>query len=505
MMTTAALEALHHYLHENQLLSSISNCLHWDQNTAMPAAGANWRGAQLALLAQQLHDRQTSPRYEDLLADAAASLSQLPEDSRPSWERNLMLLRQSFERERRLDPQLINALATARSRGFSLWQEARRTSTFSLFAPALSELIRLRLEQVRQLDEPRSPWETLAQPFEPDISRQRLAELFTPLQQRLPQLLETLRSRVQPEVPCWSLSVATQAVLCQQWLDHVGFDSTQCVVARSPHPFSTNLGPRDYRITSRFHVDQPLSGFLATAHEWGHCLYDQGLPGEESLRYGWPLGDATSMGVHESQALFWENRIIRSRSFCQAWAPRFARTAGAAPWGDADGLWHGMNPLRPGLIRTEADEVTYCLHILLRYELEIALLEEGLPVEELPGRWNRLMDHHLGITPTNDAEGCLQDVHWSEGLFGYFPSYALGHLISAQLSETMEQAIGPIEQQIAAGQERELLDWLRQHVHPLGRSVNAEGLVMKVSKCPLATQPFLDYLDVKLNRLLANS
>lgn len=504
-MTTAALETLGSYLRGNQLLSSISSCLHWDQNTTMPAAGAHWRGEQLALLAQQLHARQTSPHYAQMLADAAASLPQLADGCGALWARNILLLRQDFERQRRLDPQLVDALAAAQARGYSLWQEARRTSSFSLFAPALTELVQLRLEQARQLDEARAPWETLAQPFEPDICHQRLAELFAPLRQRLPQLLDQLCSATQPATDGWRLSRTAQGSLCRQWLNHLGFDGSRCAVSRSPHPFSTALGPRDYRITSRFLDDQPLSAFLATAHEWGHSLYDQGLPGEQSPWYGWPTADATSMAVHESQALFWENRVVRDRSFCHAWAPRFAQAADAAPWGDGDGLWRAMNPLTPGLIRTEANEFTYCLHVLLRYELEVALLEGGLPVEALPERWNQLMKQYLGITPANDAEGCLQDVHWSEGLFGYFPSYALGHLVSAQLSETMEGAIGPIAQHVAAGEEVQLLAWLRKHVHPLGRTVNEEGLVMKVSKRPLTTQPFLDYLETKLSRLLASA
>ncbi|MYG37564.1 MAG: carboxypeptidase M32 [Synechococcus sp. SB0676_bin_10] len=502
-MSTAAFDQLRHHQRETHVLAGISSCLHWDQNTDMHPAGAAWRGEQLAWVAQQLHGRQTSSRYGELLADAEAGLHQLPPDDQGDWRRNLALLRQQYERQCRLDPALVNALAEAQARGYSLWQEARRNRDFPAFAPALATLIRLRLEQVRQLAEPRSPWETLAQPFEPDISHQRLGELFAPLRQRLPALVERVRSASRPAAPRWSLDEAVQQSLCGQLLESWGFDERRCVLASSPHPFSTNLGPEDFRITSRTLVHQPLSAFLATAHEWGHSLYDQGLPGQESPWFGFPLAAPTSMGVHESQSLFWENRVARGRAFSQVWAPRFGEAVGAAPWGDADGLWVAMNPLESGLIRVEAGELSYCLHVLLRYELETDLLERQLPVAELPERWCAHMARYLDTAPAHVGEGCLQDVHWSEGLFGYFPSYALGHLISAQLAEAMEAEIGPVEAHVAAGQERQLLHWLRRHVHPLGRRVNAEQLVQQVTGRPLSADPFLRYLDSKLDQLLA--
>ena len=502
-LSTAAFDQLHRHQRETHVLASINSCLYWDQNTAMPPDGAAWRGEQLAWVAQQIHSRQTGARYGELLAAAEAGLGQLPPDDQADWQQNLALLRQQYERQCRLDPALVNALAAARARGYSLWQDARRNRDFSTFAPALEELIRLRLEQVRQLAEPRSPWETLAQPFEPDVGHQRLEELFAPLRQRLPALVERVRGRPRRAMPQWTTGQAVQRSLCEQLLACWGFDERRCVLASSPHPFSTNLGPRDFRITSRTLVQQPLSAFMATAHEWGHSLYDQGLPGQESPCFGWPLAAPTSMGVHESQSLFWENRVARGRAFSQVWSPRFAEAVGAAPWGDADGLWMAMNPLDPGLIRVEAGELSYCLHILLRYELETDLLEHNMPVAELPEHWCAHMARYLDITPDHVSEGCLQDVHWSEGLFGYFPSYALGHLISAQLTEAMEAEIGPVETHLAAGGESRLLSWLRRRVHPLGRRVNGEQLVQQVTGGSLSAAPFLRYLEAKLDRLLA--
>ena len=509
---------LRSHLHQTRLLGSISSALYFDQNTVMPTAGAAWRGEQLALLAGQLHQRQSSAEYAELVAAAEAELSP---DGAPERRRNLQLLRLELERQRCLDPALVRALAKAQSHGNAIWQDARARNDFSTFAPALAELIGLRREQASQLAaaEPvaRSPWEVLAQPFEPEVSKARLEELFAPLKAELPDLLQQVAgscasdpAHISPGgADALDLPEALQEELCAALLERWGYDPSRCQRSRSAHPFSCTVGPQDFRITTRVVPGQPLSAFLATAHEWGHSLYEQGLPRSGDHYFPWPLGEATSMGVHESQSLFWECRVARSRAFAECWHPRFCAGLGSLlasdPWGGAQGFWRALNPLRPGLIRVEADELSYCLHIVLRYELELALLEQDMPVEDLPGQWNQRMRDLLGIQPATDSEGCLQDIHWAEGLFGYFPSYALGHLISAQLAEAMEQdwGEGSIEAAIAAGQESRLHDWLAQRVYPLGRSVHAEALVERVSGAPLSAAPFLRYLRHKLKPLQA--
>jgi carboxypeptidase Taq len=455
-------------------------------------------------MAGQLHERQSSPAYAELVRAAEEALAG---DASPAERRNLLLLRQDLERQQRLDPALVTALAKAQSQGNAVWQQARAANDFAAFAPALEELIRLRREQASQLapaePEGRSAWEILAQPFEPDVCKARLRELFDPLKAAIPPLLEDVRRHQSqtgeaptpdgPEPP-----EALQEQLCADLLASWGYDASRCQRARSAHPFSCTVGPADYRITTRVVPGQPLSAFLATAHEWGHSLYEQGLPRGDDHWFPWPLGEATSMGVHESQSLFWECRVARGRAFAERWHPRFAAGLGADPWGGADGFWRALNPLRPGLIRVEADELSYALHIVLRFELEVALLEEGMAVGDLPGEWNRRMERLLGLVPPTDRQGCLQDIHWAEGLFGYFPSYALGHLISAQLAEAMEAEIGPIEERVAAGEEATLQTWLAQTVWPLGRSVNGEELVQAVSGRPLSADPFLAHLRRKV-------
>ena len=502
----SAFAQLHQHLHHTRLLGSISSALYYDQNTVMPGAGAAWRGEQLALLASQLHERQSSAEYAELVAAADAEL-----DAEASTERrrNLQLLGLELKRQRCLDPALVSALAKAQSRGNAIWQDARARNDFSAFAPALQELIALRRQQASQLAAaepvPRSPWEILAQPFEPDISKTRLEELFTPLKTELPALLEQVMATSTSQPAAIDLPEALQEQLCSELLDSWGYDPARCQRSRSAHPFSCTVGPQDFRITTRVVPGQPLSAFLATAHEWGHSLYEQGLPRTDDHYFPWPLGEATSMGVHESQSLFWECRVARSRAFAERWHPRFCSGLDSDPWGGAFGFWRTLNPLQPGLIRVEADELSYCLHIVLRFEMELALLEQDMPVEELPKQWNQRMQDLLGIQPQTDSEGCLQDIHWAEGLMGYFPSYALGHLISAQISETFEQENGSIQALISSGDELKLQAWLGKTVWPLGRSVNAEELVEKVSGRPLSAQPFLAYLRTKVAELSSRS
>ena len=480
----------------------------------MPSAAAPWRGEQLSLLAKLLHSRQSSHEFEDLILEASTELQKetsLDIKEINERKRNLDLLSLELNRQKRLDSQLVVHLATAQTDGYALWQAAKSDNDYKKFAPALKKLIELRQEQARQLDEPRSCWETLAQPFEPDLTIKRLNELFNPLKDRLPSLINDSKPCSNLRLGGWDLDMKSQHNLCERLLNEWGRDENITSLGRSPHPFSITLGPKDFRLTSRVVKGQPFSCFLATAHEWGHSLYEQGLPSQSHQWFGWPLGQATSMAVHESQSLFWENRVARSRDFSNRFWKYFANEG--APVSNGLDLWKLMNPLAPGLNRVEADELSYGMHILIRTDLEIALLEQGLDVWDLPNEWNKRYTELLGVTPSNDAEGCLQDVHWSEGAFGYFPSYLLGHLISAQLSEAMASALNfegiksedPLGQCIRDGKESKLLKWLREEVHIFGRKVNAEKLVKEVTGKALSSHAFLNYLEKKVKMLTCTS
>jgi len=486
------------YLKETQILGSIQNTLYWDQNTGMPKKGASWRSEQLTYIAKILHRRNSSEEFSNLIEAAKIELLGTEKNSENreiinSKERNIKLLKKEFDRERNLDPQLVEALAKAKSKGYESWQEAKRKSDFSIFLPFFKDLIELRIEEAKQISDQYSPWETLAQPFEPELTLKWLNNIFRPIRDTIPFLIREINQTKKYD---WDLSPNSQQNLCTKLLDEFGRDKDLVSEAKSPHPFSITLGPSDFRITTRIVKGEPFSSFLATAHEWGHSIYEQGLPSQSHQWFAWPLGQATSMGVHESQSLFWENRIVKSKSFSKRFFKNFVSEG--CSFNSYLELWKSINHLKAGLNRVEADELTYGLHILIRTELEVNLIEGGLEAKDIPCEWNKKYHELLGIKPSNDSEGCLQDVHWSEGAFGYFPSYLLGHLISAQISSQMEKDIGLIDDLIDEGEYLKIIFWLKKNIHQYGRSVNAMDLVRKVTKEELSSDYFLNYLTSKM-------
>ncbi len=486
------------YLKETQILGSIQSTLYWDQNTGMPKKGASWRSEQLTYIAKILHERNSSEEFLDLIKGAQEECIRSLE-TLSSYEivqgkkRNIELLIKEFNRQNSLDPKLVESLAKAKSKGYESWQEAKTKSNFKIFLPFFEELIKLRIEEATQISDEYSPWETLAQPFEPELTLEWLNKIFLPLKETIPFLLSDLK---QTEKYHWDLSPKSQQNLCSKLLDEFGRDEDLVVVAKSPHPFSITLGPHDYRITTRFVEGEPFSSFLATAHEWGHSIYEQGLPSQSHQWFAWPLGQATSMGVHESQSLFWENRIVKSKSFSKRFFKHFV-SEGCSLNNYSD-FWKSINHMQAGLNRVEADELSYGLHILIRTELEIELIEGDLEAKDIPSEWNKRYEGLLGIRPSNDAEGCLQDVHWSEGAFGYFPSYLLGHLISAQISSKMEKEIGLIDNLVEYGEYEKIIFWLKNNIHNYGRSVNSMELVRNVTGEELTSDYFVNHLKSKL-------
>ncbi|MDC3135041.1 carboxypeptidase M32 [Prochlorococcus sp. AH-716-J09] len=487
------------YLKETQILGSIQNTLYWDQNTGMPKKGASWRSEQLTYIAKVLHERNSSEEFSNLIQSAKNELADIERNSDNQLfikdkERNISLLLKEFNRERNLDPQLVESLAKAKSKGYESWQEAKEKSDFKIFLPFFEELVKLRIEEAKQISIQCSAWETLAQPFEPELDLKWLNKIFQPLKETIPELIRAINKSQKNH---WNLSPESQKNLCSKLLDEFGRDKDLVVVGQSPHPFSITLGPNDFRITTRIVEGEPLSSFLATAHEWGHSIYEQGLPSQSHQWFAWPLGQATSMGIHESQSLFWENRIVKSKSFSKRFFNKFV-SAGCSLNNHLE-LWKSINHLEAGLNRVEADELTYGLHILIRTELEIDLIERGLPAEDIPTEWNKRYDELLGIKPSNDSEGCLQDVHWSEGAFGYFPSYLLGHVISAQISNQMEKDIGLIDNLIEKGEYQKIIFWLKNNIHQYGRSVNCMELVRAVTNEELSPNYFINHLRSKVN------
>ena len=497
-MTKFAWNKLGAYLKETQILGSIQNTLYWDQNTLMPIKGSSWRAEQLTYLAKILHQRSSSKEFSELIDAADEELCKTNNNSNDksdneAKQKNLELLKKELDRQRKLDPQLVEELARAKSIGYESWHQAKKDSNYEIFLPNFRNIIKLRIEEAKQLSTEFSPWETLAQPYEPDINKEWLFSILNPIKDSIPELISQVNG-VKKEK--WDMTPQDQKRLCSNLLNEFGRDENLVAIAESPHPFSITLGPQDFRITTRIVNGEPFSSFLAVAHEWGHSVYEQGLPSQTHQWFAWPLGQATSMSVHESQSLFWENRIAKSKSF----AKRFYRTFNnyGCPAENYSEFWRLINSFKPGLNRVEADELTYGLHIVIRTELELDLIEGGLDPKDLPSEWNKKYKQLLGIKPSNDSEGCLQDVHWSEGAFGYFPSYLLGHIISAQISNKLEEDLGGIDDLIEDGEYEKILSWLRDNIHRYGRSVNAMELVKEVTKYDLTPKHFLNYLRKKI-------
>ena len=487
------------YLKETQILGSIQNTLYWDQNTQMPQNGASWRADQLTYLAKKLHERSSSKFFADLICSAKQELEEsncLDDDLLKSKRRNIELLNKELDRQRRIDPLLVEHLARAKSRGYESWQQAKENSDYKIFLPFFKELIKLRIEEAKQISNKLTPWETLAQPYEPDISKEWLFKIFNPIKEAIPLMLKNAK---QFKKNNWDLDNNSQKYLSEKLLDVFGRNKNLVAVAESPHPFSITLGPKDFRVTTRIVKGEPFSSFLATAHEWGHSVYEQGLPSQSHQWFAWPLGQATSMAIHESQSLFWENRIVKSRAFSESFFEFFNEKG--CPLKNYEELWKSMNTFKAGLNRVEADELSYGLHILIRTELEIKLIEGNLDPVDLPHEWNNMYENLLGIKPPNDRLGCLQDVHWSEGAFGYFPSYLLGHLISAQITSKLEEDLGLIDNLIANQSYKLIIDWLKKNVHSYGRSLNSMELVKDLTNAELSPNYFISYLEKKIRLL----
>ena len=455
------------------LIGHIQALLGWDQETYMPPKAVDERSEQIAFLEGIGHEKLISTELGDLLA-ALGSSSERPAGDpslAPAEGAFLRVLRRAYDRAAKLPTGLVADLARATTLGQSAWVEARSRSDFKAFAPYLERIVELERAQASCLSGGKGhAYDSLLDLFEPGATEAGIAAVFHDLRRDLVELIGKIRSRPQVDDsflhrPCLS---ARQAEISAWLMSIMGYDTGRGRLDTVAHPFTTTLGVDDVRITTRYLEDYFGSSVFSTIHEAGHALYELGIaPGPEFSRTH--LHDAVSMGIHESQSRMWENMIGRSAAF---WKPNFARLSALA--GDALGgvelgaFVRAINKVEPSLIRTEADEVTYGLHIILRFELEADLISERLSVKDIPSAWNAKMGELLGLVPPDDARGCLQDVHWSAGLFGYFPSYALGNLYAAQFWDAMERDIPGLEGRIASGDLASPLGWLRRRIHQSG-------------------------------------
>ena len=474
---------------------SAASILRWDSAVMMPKGSADLRGEQLAALETESHSIVISPRVSRLLDRADANLQMLED-----WQiANLREMRREREHAIATPQNLISRFAKATSRAEVKWLEAKQKSDFSIFAPHLEEVLNLVRSKAALLGKALNldPYDALADEFSPGLRSAEIESIFTALGRRLPGLIHEVID-LQADRPTLEItgrfSASRQRSLALEMMKALGFPFDRGRLDESEHPFTGGV-PGDIRITTRFSATDPLTGLMGIVHEAGHAMYDVGLP--EAWR-GLPIGRDRGMAVQESQSLLLEMLICRNRPFLTYAKPLLEKAFGVSgPEWEVENLYRLLTRVRRSLIRVDADEVTYLVHILLRYELENELLKGELQVRDLPEAWNSRMEDRLGVRPSNDAEGCLQDVHWAVGSFGYFPSYAIGAVIAGQLHESLRHERPELDQEIAAGQFGGLFDWLRSNVHGLGASVSMPEMIQKATGKPLSAAAWLRHVEAK--------
>jgi carboxypeptidase Taq len=467
--------------------------LEWDHQVMMPRGGNETRAEQVATLRQMAHELLTDDRTGGLLGEAEAEAAQLD-----AWQRaNLREMRRSYTRAIALDPALVAALARATARAEMTWRDARANADFEALAPALAEVVRLTREEAAAKAQALSLglYDALLDGYEPGLRAAQIDALLDPLAAFLPDFLEQVLARQKAPLPLEGpFEFARQMTLGRALMAQMGFDFERGRLDESAHPFCGGV-PDDIRLTARYEAADVTSGLMAILHETGHALYSAGLP--RAWRHQ-PVGEARGMAVHESQSLLMEMQVCRSPAFLGYLAPLLASTFGRDdPALSADNLYRRAIHVARGFIRVDADEVTYPLHVILRYRLEKAMLDGGLEVADLPGAWNEGMRELLGLTPPDDRLGCLQDIHWSVGAIGYFPCYTLGAIMAAQLFEAAGAAEPEILPAVGGGDFRPLLGWLRANVHEQGSLLDMPDLLTRATGRSLELQPFLDHLHAR--------
>ncbi len=494
---SAAWETLAAAMSDARALGGAASLLQWDQETFMPAKGAAARGDQLAAVQAALHERLTSPAVADALDRAEREAGGDPDRAAA-----LRALRFDHERAARVPQRLVRALAQAQAEGVDAWKAARDARAFGIFAPALERLLELRREQADAIGVPPGGerYDALLEGYEPGMRVARLA----PILERLVGWLRPVVAAIDAAAPAPDGLLSGRFDGEAQWqftlelLAALGFDPAAGRQDRSVHPFTLGLDPGDVRVTTRIDERQPLSAIFSTLHEAGHGLYEQNLPAEHRRSL---LCAAPSMGLHESQSRLWENLVGRSLPFWRAFLPRLAARFPRLEGVRVEDFHRAANRVERTLVRVEADEVTYNLHIALRFELELGLLRGAIAVRELPEAWAARSEALLGVRPRDDAEGVLQDIHWAWGDLGYFPTYALGNLYAATLHAAASRALPGLEDAIAAGDLAPLRGWLTDHVYRVGRRKDAEEIVRDAAGEGLTDRDFERYVKAKYGAL----
>jgi len=474
-----------------RLLTGILHHLEWDQETYMPLGAVAIRGDQNALIALLIHEIKTSDGYQKALKEAAEGpLNEEDKAALREWNRD-------FRIDTALPAAFVEKFAQTTSQAMSIWKRAREHHDFPAFVPILEEIIQLNRQKADYIGYKEHPYDALLDLYEPGMTSLKGDALFKEIKAfiipRLKNLPEADNSCLQG-----AFDFDKQLGFGRKLLHDMGYNFEHGRLDLSTHPFSSSPHPTDSRVTTRLTIPNIMSNIAVCLHEGGHSLYEMGLPIE---RYGSPLGDAVSLGIHESQSRLWETRIGLTRPFWEYYYPELQKAFPEFQKTPFDTFFKAIHQIKPTFIRVEADEVTYPLHVILRFELEKALIEGSLKVADLPHAWNEKMQTYLGITPRNSKEGCLQDIHWAMGAFGYFPTYALGNIYAAHLFEGIQTTHPDWETRLKKGDLHFIRDWLSEKIYRFGRRYPPLELLEKATGKPLSVQPYLVHLETQLNRI----
>jgi len=499
-----SLDQLKELLLKIRKIGSIEAILHWDQETSMPDGSGDIRAEQMAYLSSLAHDMLTGKEFRSLLEKEVdiATGEALAQHTDPETKRLLYLIWKEYRDASVLPTDFVVKFTRLSAKSQQVWAKARQENDFSAFAPYLEKMALLKRQEAEYYGYETTPYDSLLDKFEPAMTSKQLAPLFDELRGPLVELVQKIKNSdtaITDKPLKKSFSLNRQWEFAREVAEAMGYDFNTGRMDKSAHPFTTSFHPTDVRITIRLKKKNFKTGLFATIHETGHALYEQGLPVAD---YGTPFGDAISMGIHESQSRLWENLVGRSKPFWNHFFPILKEYFKTPLKGiGLDQFYKMINMVTPSLIRIEADEVTYSLHILIRYEIEKMLIDENLPIKEIPEVWNQKMEEYLGIKPKDYKEGVLQDVHWSAGLFGYFPTYTLGNLYAASIMEQVRQEIPNLEKKISRGHLLPLRQWLEEKIHTRGQRRFAGEIIRDITGNPLSAQPFLQYLKKKYSEL----
>ena len=492
----SAWERLEPKLRELEDLGAALSLLHWDQAVMMPPGGSAARARATATLEGIAHDKLTDPAIGGLLDELEGD-----DSLDPDRKASVRVLRRDYEKATKVPEDLVRAMAEVQGQSYQAWTEARPANDYSILEPHLDRLIGLKREQADALGWQGERYDALLDEFEPGMTAADVEKLFAQLRAGLePMIDRILGSAGEPaEWLFESYDAAGQMAVCNWIVEDLGFDTTRGRLDISPHPFTSTVGAGDVRQTTRTEESALLSSIYAAIHETGHALYEQGIPAH---LLDWPVGRAPSLGMHESQSRMWENQVGRSEAYTAYLLPRLKER-----WPEQLGMitpedFHrGVNHPRRTLIRVTADELTYNLHVAMRFELEVALFRNELEAADLPGAWDEASAEFIGIKSDTVADGVLQDMHWSIGALGYFPTYSLGTIYAAAFFDKAVEELGDLSDSFRKGDTSQLLQWLRTNVHEQAYRYDAKDLAEKVTGGPLSAQPLLDYLDRKYTAL----